>query len=117
SLGVNLSHATHMAREMTLSDEVAEYRLIEERCVAARDRQRRGDDVHEIRWQDEIAQAERREQHFAEAAGEQHDVVRVESLQCRHWPPRVAILAVVVVLEDHRTRTARPVEQRQPPAE
>ncbi len=39
----------------------------------------------------------------------------IQSLQRGYWPPRVPKFAVVVVLEDQRTRPASPLQQLQAP--
>ena len=47
-----------------------------------------------------VGHAQRREQRFAEGAGVQHPPLNIEAFQRRQWPPVIAKLAVVVILED-----------------
>jgi len=76
--------------------------------MAAGQRAGRGEPLDQVRRDDEISQAQRRKQHLAEAAGE-YDLARaIQALQRGDGPARVAVLAVVVVLEHQRAGLASP---------
>jgi hypothetical protein len=82
------------------------------RCIPAS----RGDeDVRETGRDHEIADPQRREEDLAEAAEIDHAPGRVEPLQRGQRPARVAILAVVIVLEDPDARALGPLQQRESP--
>jgi len=70
-----------MSREVSLDDEIAEDRLVDRRRVPARDRLRRGDAWREVRGEDEVAESQRWEEDFAEAAGVDDKAGGVETLQ------------------------------------
>ena len=75
----------------------------------------RGDErLDQLRRHDQVPEPERREEHLAERPRVDHAARRVEPLERRERASRVAVLAVVVVLEDPRPARARPLEEREP---
>src|SRR6476620_4962401 len=100
---------------MPTGDEVAESRLIQRRGMNAH-RGAQGDDRIDQRWRDdEIAEPERREEQLVEAAGEDHAIVGVETLEGRQRLAAISILAVVIIFDDERRRRAGPLEETEPP--
>ena len=82
-LGVDLAHPPHVAPEVPLHDERREDRLVEHRRVPHRGRAQRRDPVHQPGRKHQVAQPQRREEHLAEAAGEQDRRVRLQALERR----------------------------------
>ncbi|MNI76058.1 hypothetical protein D3C73_1322620 [compost metagenome] len=62
----------------------------------------------------QIGQPDSREQHFAEGAGIKHPALAIEAFQGWQWAADIAVLAVVVVLDDPRLFAGRPFQQLQP---
>src|SRR5882672_4891331 len=78
------------------------------------DRLRRRKDVDHLRRNHQISQPHGWKHDGAETAAEDHHACAIQSLQGGYRTPRVAVLAVVVVFENHYARFARPLEQCQP---
>ena len=76
-------------------------------------RSQRGHPLDQGRREDQVSEAQRREEHLAEAPGEQHRRVLLQTLERGDGPPLVAVLAVVVVLEQDRPAPPCPPEQRE----
>lgn len=104
-----------MTAEVALGHEVGEHRLLEQWRPPRCDRFHGGDAVDEIAGHDQVAESQRGEEHLAEAACVEHQTPLIERLKRRHRCAGIAILAVVVVFEDHCVRLVRVLEQRQPP--
>jgi hypothetical protein len=115
SFGIDLAHAAQVPTEVSLGDEVAQHRLIEQRRVTPRHGDRRREVRHEVLRDDQISEPQRREEHFVERAEKEHLPAGVEPLQRRNRTSRVAVFAVVVVFENQRAGAARPLQQFQPP--
>ena len=99
TLAVQRPHAFQVSVEMPLADEIRHACLQQRRAAAAaqpaaaRKGLRQAGGHHR-------GHAQRREQRFAEGAGVQHPPLNIEAFQRRQWPPVIAKLAVVVILED-----------------
>jgi hypothetical protein len=91
-----------VAAEVSHGDEVAEDGLVHERGVTAGARERGGNAIGEVGGEHEIAEAERRKENFAEAAGEEDEAVARESLEGRDGAACVAELAVLIVFQNER---------------
>src|SRR5215471_14232191 len=102
-----------MAGKMPLRDEIAKDRLLQQRRMVRADRFGSRKHIHHLRWHHQITQPQGREKHRRETAREYNYTRAVKTLQRGNWPPRIAVFAVVIVFEDQRSRTTRPLEQRQ----
>lgn len=100
-----------MAREMAFPKEIADDRLRKLRAAvrcdarglrAARDQRLR---------HDQVGQRQARVDDLREGAGVQHAVLPVQALQRRQRMPGIAVLAVVIVLDDPGLRILGPREQ------
>ena len=98
---------------MSCGDEIAEDRLLHERGVAASGRERGGDAIGEVRGEHEVAEAERREENFAEAASEEDQAVAIESLESGDGTTGVAEFTVVIVFQNQRAEFAGGFEELQ----
>src|ERR1700688_4662278 len=100
-----------MTAEVSCGDEIGECGLFHQRGVTAGDRKRGGKAIHEVMREHEIAEAERREENFAEASGEENQAVAVETLERGDGASCVAEFAVVIVFQNQRAGFASGFEQ------
>ncbi len=112
-LSVEHAHAADVTREMTFADEIRKYVLKKSgrsKIHGAADFQKT---IDQVARNDQVAQAQRRKQYFAEGADVDHAGIGIQALQGCNGHASVAIVAVVVVLDDPGAGTLRPVQQLQ----
>lgn len=115
--GVEGAHAADVAGEVALRHKVRGHDLIQPRRLPVGELAGRGEGVHEVRREDGVAEPKRREEHLAESADVDNPTLRVQPLQGFEGPAGVAVLRVVVVLQDPCKRAPRPTQKLQPPGE
>ena len=115
--GVERPHATDVGREVALGDEIGERRLVHGRHLLPGESHRRAERIDQRRRHDQIAGTERGEHRLAEGADVDHAPRRIQPLHRRDRPAGVAILAVVVILQDPCARLRRPCQERETPRE
>ena len=98
--GIEAAHAAEVGGEEALADEVGERRLEEERRILSGDADRRLEALDELRRDDDVGDAERREHRLRQRADIDDAAAVVQALHRRDRMPAEAILAVVVVLDD-----------------
>src|SRR5580704_6951513 len=98
---------------MSCGNEIAQDGLLHQRGVAASDGERGGNAIGEICRHDEVAEAKRGEENFAEAAGEEDEAVAIEALQRWDWSSGVTEFAIVVVFQNLRAGFAGGFEELQ----
>ena len=111
--GVRAARLAQMTREQAVFDERREGRLRRQRRVPSRHVARRPQGVPERRRSDEEAQPQPRQECLRKGAHVDDASVPVDCLQCLEGPAAEAELAVVVVLQDHRVPSLRPLEECQ----
>lgn len=114
SPAIDRSEAAEVAVELAAREEVGEGELLERRRSVVGLVLRRGDLVDESTRDDEPAEAEARGERLARRPGVD-DVVGREALERPDGRPVVALLRVVVVLEDQRPAADGPGEERRAP--
>ncbi|MNE96400.1 hypothetical protein D3C80_1946010 [compost metagenome] len=67
-----------------------------------------------LRRHHQVSQAQARKQHLAEGAGVQHAALLIEALECGQGLALIAVLTVVVILDNPATAPVGPVQQGQP---
>src|ERR1700756_67495 len=100
-----------MTAEMPLADELAQHKLFQKGCVPNRERQGR----FEMRLQSgrnhHVSYAESGKQHLAKTPRIQNHPIVIESLEGWNRAPRITVLAVIIVFEDHRARIFSPLNK------
>src|SRR5262245_17554052 len=104
-----------MPGEVALDHELRNDGLLQPRGAGVEGLARRGEPLDQTLGYDQIAKPQSREQHLAEAAGVEHDILAVEAFQRRQWSAGVMKLAVVVVFDDPSLRACGPSQQCQSP--
>ena len=113
ALAILRTHAAQVSREMPFVDELREHRLSEIR-LGHIDRLAHGEKaIEQVGRDHHVADAHRGKEHLAERPDIDHARVGIEPLEGRDGTALVAILAVVIVLDDPGTRTLRPLEEFQ----
>ena len=108
---VDGAHAPQVAVELAAVEEVGERELVEHRRAAIGEQLGLGDALDELRREDEPAEPEPGRERLAGGAGVDH-AVGSEALQRADRRAVVAVLGVVVVLDDQRVALARPAARR-----
>src|SRR5438552_211422 len=114
STRVEAAHAAKMRRETAFGDEAREHALREAGRVSVGGCLERREDIDGSGGHDEVTEAETGRQNLAEGTEIEHAMAAIERVERRQRPAAVAVLAVVVVLEDPGVRAFGPIEQRQP---
>src|ERR1700678_2386855 len=99
-----------MPGEMPGADEIGQRRLIQicwKKIVGAPNGQ---EAVYQSGGNHDISKAKRREESLAEGADVNDARARIQSLHGRHRHALIAVLAVIVVFNDPRVRTMRPLK-------
>jgi hypothetical protein len=113
-LAIELPHPAQMAGEMPLADEVGEDRRVQGRGKNVH-RLPDGDErSHEVFGDDDVAEAESREQNLAERPDVDDAGIPIEALERCDGEALEAILAVVVILDNPRSGPPGPVEELEP---
>src|SRR6516164_4230159 len=108
-----MSHPAEMPGEVPFGQELRAHGLRQGRRMYVAQSSRANKSVDQRPRNNEVPQAQRREKYFAESSEINNPLLAVESLKSRQWPARVAKLTVVVIFQDPRIGTIRPVEQSQ----
>ena len=109
---VERPHPPDVRREVALADEVRQDRLHGDGRVIVDDGAGGGKGLHQSRRNHQIGDAQGGKEHLREGTEIDHPI-GIQALQRRQRPPRIAELAVVVILQDPGVGFARPVEQLQ----
>jgi hypothetical protein len=106
-----------MALEMPGRHELRHHRLSADFRVAHVHRAAPGKGLDQADRQHQVAQAQRRKGHLAESPDIQHPPRAIEGRQWRQGRAAVAVLTVVVILDDPAARTLGPGQQFQAPGQ
>src|SRR3569833_1600274 len=98
---------------MPAVDEISHYGLIQMRRADVHSETHGSKSLAQIGWNHQVTKAQRREQCLAESSDVDHARVPVQSLQRRDRRAFIAVLAVVVILDDPGSGSLRPIEQLQ----
>ncbi|MCY1403571.1 hypothetical protein D9M71_187550 [compost metagenome] len=98
---------------MPLGHELRHYRLGAHLRMPHRQRPAAGKRLHQLPGQYQVAQAQRREGNLAEGPDVQHPPGTIQCRERRQWVTAVAVLAVVVVLDDPAVPALGPGQQFQ----
>src|SRR5690348_3405905 len=98
-----------MLGKVSLSDEIAQYRLINHRGMAVHDEPGSSELFDKRVRHDEVAQPQARKEQLAEAARQDDRAAAIQTLKRRNGPARVTVFAVVIVLKDQRPCAAGPL--------
>src|SRR4029453_17937583 len=114
TLRVPFARLPDVTFERSLRDEVREHGLFDaggltvDRCACS------GKRLNQHLWQNEIAHSERWKERLAESPDVHDAAISVETLQRRQRSREIAVLAVVIVLDDPGSGASRQVEQLEP---
>ena len=114
SLAVDEPHPAEMTREVAFRDEVGEHALGNSGPADVHRIADCGEVRDEILRDHDVAETQRREQHLAERADIDDPAVSVQPLERGDRRAAIAVLAVVVVLDDPGSVSLRPVEELEP---
>ena len=117
AFGIERAHAADVGREVALGDEVGEGGLGDRGRVGVDQHPDPDEGVDQVLGHDHVADAQPREHHLGERADVDHPALLVETLEGRQRPAAVAVLAVVIVLEDEGVGLARPLQELEPPGQ
>src|SRR6516162_6773092 len=101
-----------MPGKMSFAEEVAENRLVNERRVMGAYGPGCREDLDHVGGDHQIAKSQGREQGVGETAGKDYHSCPVQAFERRDRPAAIAVFAVIVILKDEASRSARPLEQR-----
>jgi hypothetical protein len=112
TFGVQRTHPLDVPRELPGHHEVGHDRLGQRGAIAIEQLAQVPHAINSFRWHDDIAEPQAGEEHLTEAADIEDTSVAIHARQ--RWQRRASIpeLAVVVILDDPRTRRRSPCEQR-----
>ncbi len=106
-------HTADMALEVPLSHELRHHHLGAHFRMSHHQRAAAGKRLHQLPWQHQVTQAQRRKRHLAEGADIQHPAATVQRRQRSQGRAAVAVLAVVVILDDPAIVALGPGQQFQ----
>ncbi|PSQ68220.1 MAG: hypothetical protein BRD26_08840, partial [Bacteroidetes bacterium QH_1_64_81] len=116
-LGIERAHPSQVAFEVAFFEEVGHDHLGGEGRASFQQGLGGGKRLDQRLGHHEVAEAESGEQHLAKGADVDDPARVVEPLEGGDGTPFVAVLAVVVVLQNPRLRAFGPVQQRQSPGQ
>ena len=111
AFGVESAHAADVAREVTFAEKIREHGLVEMGRTDVHGVAHGEEWIDEIGRNDEVADAKRGEEHFAEGANVDNAGSVVETLEGGNGLALVAKLAVVVIFDDPRAGLAGPMQE------
>src|SRR6266581_6785592 len=114
ALAITLTHSPDVANEVAAFDEIAKDQLRQDCRAAAIQSLHTGERVDQRGWNDEVADAQCREQRLVETAGVQDASAPARRIQGWHGMAVIPEFAIVVVLENPCVVPDGPVEKRLP---
>jgi hypothetical protein len=114
AFGIEKTHATNVAGEVAFAEKVGEDRLIEMRRADVHGVTHGKKGIDEVGGNDEIADAESGEEHFAESTNVDDARRVIETLERGDGLSFVAKLGIVVIFDDPGTNLMSPVQQLKP---
>src|SRR5262249_2739387 len=113
---VEFASAANVTPKMTCGEKVAHGRLLKHGSMSIRQEASGRELVDQLRRNDQVTEAEARQEDVAETPGVNDRTALIEALERRNRATGVAILAVVVVLENPCSCAIGPFEKRHSPA-
>src|SRR5260221_9270495 len=114
AMGIESPGSLQVAGKMTLSDEIGESELKQQRRELPGHADRAAEPVRQHARHNQESDAQRRKNGLAEAADINHSVGARDSAQRRNRPPPEAIFSVIVILDNPGAVTLRNCQELQP---
>src|SRR5438552_448024 len=102
-VAIQQPHSADVSREVALTDEVGQHCLKKSGRADVGGEPNHEKSLNQIRWNNDVAEAQRWKQDFAERADVDHSRTTIETLQRGNGQALIAIFAIIVIFDDPRS--------------